>query len=208
MGYGDDGIVEKRPAIDKDLLFELPSHGSSFNTIKNGLIRVVAKLKPSLFSGGIRSDDSIDRDMVDDLSDLVEYMYDNRATVLPDLLLNDINLLKDIVINVDSTSASSKEWTVTTGKIWVVLACCFANDTDTGAFDITITPSGGTAGIIAGVTGATATRTYNMLTGGGGIYGVCYPLILDSADKIKIEDVTFTAGDTVRKTIVYVELTP
>lgn len=122
----------------------------------------------------------------------------DRIVLGPRYTIYDVDVLKDVVCDTDTTSVASKEWTVTTGEQWIILRVYGKNATRAINSDCRITPLGGAETNIG-------ERIIAGAVNRGVAYGVGYaPLIvLDGGDKIKIEDLAFVAADVMTFSITY-----
>jgi len=207
----DNNLKQKRPIYGIDLQDDLPSQGDDLRALAKFFHSSELNLG-SIFSV-VRSDGTYDREAMDDFSDLMERIIDNiSANRLKFGSITDVDNLIGITSDQDVTSSATKEWTVGSGKCWIVLFLSASNDNRNTSFHATITPDGGTA-VPTGqsrVTAASATAANGGSSVLGGIESpgaVTTPIVLNEGDKIKITDNAFTAGDTVAKNIAYVEIT-
>lgn len=212
MGFDPKGNP-KLPEVDRDLLAELPDGGTNFNAMKLGFMKIIAELNPTILTGLIRADGSLDRDAMDDLSDTLEHIYDNITKVFPkDGHITDIKLMSDLSEDVNVTSQASESLTAAAGHAYIVLVATHVNSTRNWEASVKLTLSGSsartlqyiptitTAAILSGQAhNCLNSQAYGMLGGPG--------MLLGPGDALTITDETFVAADNVSTIFIYVDIT-
>lgn len=185
------------PEIDVDLRAALPSHGALFNKLKKGFIRISGTLRNTLVSGLIRSDDSIDRDAMDDLATFLKCPI--RGGV-PTTLLS-------------ITSAAEASLTVAPGHVYEVQVMSLMNSTRAPSINISYTPVVGNAvnfGIIPGIQSVPHAVLGGLLMDSAGantLTGLVGPLWGRAGDIFGIGDNNYVAMDVMRVQFLFIDYT-
>lgn len=200
MAYDDRGN-QKRPIFGLDLADSLPEDGAELKALAKFFHNSEAELNTLWALLG--SDGTYSRQAVDDLISVLATKAGGD--------LGDIITRADLKVSQITTSAAAHTFSNGTTDNYVVLAVARTNETDAFEVDVGVT-IGGTTYDLGHIPVFSATQCtagdYLSVSGGGYQKVLPVPFILGPNDEIVVTDTLFTAADTVKTNVIYLQVAP